>query len=450
MKPSSAAPVLFALAALAAGPALAQGTTPDGAPAPASAPADPVLDALAKAKAQSEAKKAAADAEKAALESEKASIEAAAALKAAKNGTVTGPETKIDGTATVGTDGSKADGLLLSSAAALSAGRVIRDDLASVYTTPAYQKRPLVIVTSVDQLATGALTAFEAQRGYLGKELEKAQRRFQQIHDDRALLKMLSQKQKAAGAGEGAARSFLATASAISEGLNAASKIAGYFKTDYTFGALTIETAPELYADGVVQAIRREPLPGDPAVYATTYLTIGETADLAAEIGELHAAAVEVGRDHDLAVAAAAALRALKLSDPKAAEARMKAVEYEAFAAATAPLVEATNGFVNALFTATSDKPAPIVRIAQEREVHGRLSADSLALLVSGKPTAAYYTTKSLWTGIFGAPVHVMGGANVSYSLFDPKTGQVVTRGVAPVHGGYHNVRDVQKQFSAR
>lgn len=453
-KLSSAACVLSAIVVLGAPAAFAQTPTPDPAAGQSStsstssgqegATPDAVADLV---KLYADQKKV-SDAQKAALESEKGVIDAATALKTAKDGTVKG-QTTIPGGASG--DPPEAEALLLTSRAARSAAKIARGDLEAVFRQPAYGERPVLVITSTDQLTSATLTAFEVRRGMLNHQLDGAQARFDRIYREAELRKLLASKVKAQGGRSGAGekgRSFWAAAAVFDKGLDIGSKLVSYFKTDYTFGKITVETVPEIYANAIVRSFRDSDI--HPRFYTTTHLSSGEIQGLVADLQALEDSYARAAELKAKAAAYATALRA-RAADDKANAGTLNALalQYDAFAATTGKVLDTTEAFVTALFAGAAEQPAPIQRIARERELQRLVKQNALVLLVTGKPVAEYYTAKSLWNSVFGPPRYVMGGANVAYSLYEASSGYVVTQGVVPVHGGYRNVRDVERLFPA-
>ncbi len=75
--------------------------------------------------------------------------------------------------------------------------------------------------------------------------------------------------------------------------------------------------------------------------------------------------------------------------------------------------------------------------------------ASSYVLIVKlHKAGGSQYIEKNLWTTFGKMPFKVMGGVIVSYSLFDGPSGALLQSGVIPVHGGYANVNEVGALFS--
>jgi hypothetical protein len=449
--------VLGMLGALGSATAFAQSTEPEPAPgqsstpattSPGTTPAAAQTPATAKtqaeeAKAVFEAQKAAFDAQKSANDSKKAAYEAEAAQKAAKNGTVTG-QTTITGAIQVGTEGPKAEALLLASRAALSAAKIVRGDLEGVFRTPPYSDRRVLIVTSEDQLTSAASTAYDIRRALLKSQLDDAHRRFQLVTSQ----DYIAPPPKAANASQNR-MALLPALSVADQVIGDIAKIGSWFQSDYSFGQVTVEATSDLYAAAIVRSFRDSTVV-HPAFYSPTHLVGAEVKDLVAELTDLQQSFTTAATDQAIALKLAADRRAQAAEDKDNAGKLLAAAgRYEAYAAATGRVVDATETFLTALFTETAEKPALIIRIAQEREVQRRLRLDPLVLLVTGKPVGAYYTRKNMWTFLGGPPLYTMGGANIVYKLFDPDTGFEVTHGVVPVHGGYRSVDKVERLFPA-
>jgi hypothetical protein len=444
---------LSLLAAVGASTAFAQSPNPEPAPgASSTTPAAPAAPATtpaaattvwAAAKAQAEAATAAYNAQKAAAEAKKAAIDADTAAKTAKNGTVTG-QTGITGAIQAGTDGPKAEALLLASRAALSAGRVVKADLTTVFESGPYSSKAVLIITSDDQLAGLASTNFDIRRALLKAQLDAAHSRFQQV----VAADYVAPPPKPGAAGSKNRIGILPALSIADQVIGDITKIGSWFQSDYSFGQVTVDVAADLYAASVVRAFRDGPV--HPKFYSATHITSAEVPQLVADLTVLQNSDAAAAADQALAVKMAADRRA-QAADDKDHAVRLvaAAARYEAFATATGKIVDATDAFLTGLFTETATAPAPIVKIAQDREVQHRLAEKPLVLLVTGKSVAAYYTKKNLWTFLGGPPLYTMGGANIVYKLFDPETGYEITHGVAPVHGGYRSVSDVERLFPA-
>lgn len=83
--------------------------------------------------------------------------------------------------------------------------------------------------------------------------------------------------------------------------------------------------------------------------------------------------------------------------------------------------------------------------LIRQFEMSSLLSKGSSYVLVvkMHKAGGSHYIEKNLWTSFGKMPFKVMGGVVVSYSLFDGKSTNLVASGVFPVHGGFHNPKEL-------
>ncbi len=103
-----------------------------------------------------------------------------------------------------------------------------------------------------------------------------------------------------------------------------------------------------------------------------------------------------------------------------------------------------------AKLTGADDKgKVPLTLIIQQEAVRKHLEDEGAALMTAkiSSEGGSYYTRKNLWSLFGGMPFFVMGGAVVSYAVFDGKDGHVLVSGSLPVDGGYFNVKDLEKHF---
>ena len=395
-------------------------------------------------KTQAEALKAMYDAQTAAYQSKKAMYDAEAAARTSSNGAVTG-QTAITGTVQAGADGPKAEAVLMVSRAALSAANKVRDELTPVLSVEPYKSQSVLIITSEDQLASAASATFDIRRAVLKAQLDAAHARF---------LLVVSQDYvpppaRPAAHGNQNRFAFLPALSVADEVIGDITKIGSWFQSDYSFGQVTVDTTSDLYAAAIVKSFQDGRI--HPSFYSATHIVTAEVPNLIADLTALQTSYTQAVTDQTIATKAALDRRAQAADDkPNSTKLLAAAGRYEAFAASTGKIIDACDAVMTALFTETADKPAPIVKIAQEREVQRRLSGNPIVLLVTGKPVAAYYTKKNLWTFLGGPPLYTMGGANIEYKLFEPGSGLVVAYGVVPEHGGYRSVDKVESLFAGK
>jgi hypothetical protein len=250
-------------------------------------------------------------------------------------------------------------------------------------------------------------------------------------------------KQAYATAGVKASSQVALTAAAgpalFSAGLDAFSKILGFFKADFSLGGVEIKPdhsqllfavagnlpdihVPAIYnpkaAQGTVTRITEElgewmQLRGSVDI---------ETKKLSAQIEQL-----ERGSDEDKK----------KTADLKARVELLKTV------------IALHDAFITSLGTPDSNGDLPIVLVAQELAIDDALQSGSTVLLVKLENAAGgYLVKKNLFTGLGAMPLYHMGGSTASYLLLEGKEGKVLAANVIPVHGGFVKAGDVQKELA--
>jgi tetratricopeptide (TPR) repeat protein len=225
----------------------------------------------------------------------------------------------------------------------------------------------------------------------------------------------------------------------VSAGLDAFSKILGFFKTDFTVGGNELKLDESLLLFSVAGGLAPKEA-HLPMIYEPTAQNNSVTA-LTTELGEL------------------VALRTL--ASGEATKARDKIAEKEKEAAGTAdvPTKEALlkevasakarmdqlNGviglydsFASALTTADSSGAVPLTFLAQEFAIDKALKAGGHVLLLRLESSGGgYLLKKNLLTGLGRMPLFHMGGATITYVLIAGDQGTVLAGDVVPVHGGF-------------
>jgi hypothetical protein len=442
MKPSTATLLLGAIAILGAPAAHAESNTPEQAPGQSSSAAsnsdttDPALKALKDSTAR-------LTAEKDYLDAQTAKATAQTNLLKAQGGVVT-PSADTGKSEINGDHLPKAEATLLASRAGLAAGSAIRRELEPVFTA-GIRDRPVLVITGRDQLSDGTLTEFEVKRGALTFQLKDLHSRYARLAQAYPPLKP-SKADVEESEGRFALLPALTGASVM---LDSLTKLGSFFATEYKFGSVDIQTTPEMYAAAVLRSFRDSDV--HPRFYVTTSLASGEAAKLVEDLRPLQDGYAQAVADHAEATKVAADRRAQAADDSKNTAALIAGAQaYEAFAASAAKVIASTESFMTDLLSGTSEKPAPIIRVAQERKVRRLVEENALVLLIQGEGLGAYYTKKNLWTFLGGPPLYSMGGANVTYSLYEAQDGLVLADGVIPVHGGYGSIRAVSRMFPAK
>ncbi len=413
----------IAVAATLAGTAALAQTMPD----PTSSPSPTGTDWAAE-KARYEAEAAAYNAAAAAATARSAMIAAQTAADRASIGSVTG-QTAIDGSVATASGTGQAEATLLVTRSMTAAAAQIWEDLKN----ESFGERPVLILTSIDQLSTVDAIQFQMQQADVGALLAVARQRYLEARTaDDALPNSLED------GGTGDRMAALTAAGAV---IDVASKLGSYFLSNYSFQPVTIDAPSQLAASAVVSAARARHsrvqfiIPGN--------FLASDAAGLLQDLKPL-----QDGYGVAIGDGAAARARSIILKE-QGDEAARVAQLYDAAEASATRAITAFETMRTALAAVTPEQGSMASRIIRQQQIQQALSQDNspLILLLSHKEAGALYTRKNLWTFIGGAPLYTMGGVSVTYSLFEPDTGYVRRAGIVARHGGYRSVSDVERLF---
>lgn len=100
--------------------------------------------------------------------------------------------------------------------------------------------------------------------------------------------------------------------------------------------------------------------------------------------------------------------------------------------------------WLKSLFAGDSKKLSEVIFWSSMRE---RLSnANSYIIVVELYEIAGTaYTKKNLWSTLGANPFKVMGAAMASYTMYEAKSGKVVSSMLLPVHGGYYSISELRE-----
>lgn len=238
----------------------------------------------------------------------------------------------------------------------------------------------------------------------------------------------------------------MATPALVSAGLDAFSKILGFFKTDYTIGGIDVKLDESLLLYSVAGRLTSKEV-HLPLVYAPM-AQAGAMTGLAGELSELvtlrgHAAAQfdqmnkqiadlqkQVGELEKPAADAGASARdalfgVIAELKPKTEQLTGVIALYDAFA--------------SSLTTPDANGTVPVSVLVQEYAVDTALQAGAGVLLLRLENTGGgYLLKKNLLTGLGAAiPLYHMGGATITYLLLAGADGRVLAGDVVAIHGGY-------------
>jgi hypothetical protein len=226
----------------------------------------------------------------------------------------------------------------------------------------------------------------------------------------------------------------------VSAGLDAFSKLLGYFKTDYTIGGVETKLDESLLLFSVAGKLSGKEV-HLPLLYQPNAQT-DAVAALTKEMSELV----------DLRTRAADQAKKLKddiaSMEKKAADPQNAASKDEllATAAALKPKLDQLNGVIGLYdsFAASITAPEantgaiPLSTLAQEFAIEAALKAGASVLLLRLENTGGgYLLKKNLLTGLWKMPLYHMGGATVTYVLLNGSEGKVIAGDVIPIYGGF-------------
>jgi len=237
----------------------------------------------------------------------------------------------------------------------------------------------------------------------------------------------------------------------VSAGLDAFSKILGFFKTDYTIGGIDTKLDESLLLFSVAGnlADKEVHLPSfyEPAVQkATIEALTKELADLVDLRGRAETEVKSLQDEIDQTEKQAA--------DPKNAANKDALLKT---AAALKPRVDLIKGAI-ALFDAfsaflitpdSSTGAVPLTSIALELAVDNALKSGTAVLLLRLENTGGgYLLKKNLLTGLGKMPLYHMGGATVTYVLLNGPDGKVLAGDIIPIHGGFVKTDDLRSELA--
>jgi hypothetical protein len=442
------------LAIMVIGMNLARAAIAQGVPDP-NQPQAPTSDAASR-KAQAEAETAAYNAAAAAANAQKAAIEAQAAADKAKFGGVTGQST-LDGTVTLGADSAKAEAMLLVTRSTIQAAGKIADDLVELVESQKIDcpdgdknngnwmdaekskcyrmsatRKDVLILNSVSELSLSDLLLYELQNSFVNKSLSSANESYQKLNDGDTAAPSTSDSNG------GQDRSFFPAVGAV---LDSVTKLGSYFQANYGFGGVTPDVPANLVATAVIAKMKQK---GEAKglILPSNFMAVDLNA-FSADLADLQSAYVTA-----VSNLAAAKTRSAQLKESKNNEDKRLAAKYDGADAALSKAIAAFDAFTTALVATQTGQTEPTIsKIVKQKKIRTALNGNPLILMISSKNAAAYYTKKSLWTFLGGAPLYTMGGVAISYSIFDPESGAILKAGVVAEHGGYRSVKNVEKLF---
>ena len=224
----------------------------------------------------------------------------------------------------------------------------------------------------------------------------------------------------------------------FSAGLDAFSKILGFFKADFTVGG--VEIKPD---DSQLLFAVAGNLPGSHLAAIYNPKAKDAVTRMTQELGEL--VQLRGSADSETKRLSAQMEQLEKGSD----EDKKKAVDLKARVDLLKTVVALHDALIASLSVPDSSGNLPIALVAQELAIDDALRDGSTVLLVKLENAGGgYFVKKNLLTGLGSMPLYHMGGSTASYVLLEGKEGVVLAANVVPVHGGFVKAGDVEKELA--
>ena len=237
----------------------------------------------------------------------------------------------------------------------------------------------------------------------------------------------------------------------VSAGLDAFSKILGFFKTDYTVGGSDVKVDEAVLLYSVAGELRTKA--------AEVHLPL--VYEPKAQSASVKAVTIELAELVDLRARASTLAGGLRNQiakiEKEASEEKVAAKKEAMLATGTASklrldqlngVIALYDSFASALTTPDANGVLPLALVAQELAVDSVLKAGAMVLLLRLENSGGgYLLKKNLWTGLGSMPLFHMGGATVSYLALEGADGKVIAGNVVPVYGGFVKSSDLRAKL---
>lgn len=406
------------------------------------------------AKKQADSRKAVADAEKSEADASKAKSEAELAAFKARFGEV--PESPYKGEVTLKDNAGKAEAFLLAAQAVRSAAAAIVKEIEGV------QGREVVVIATTDVPTFDNLTRFQVEIGIVEKAFDGAHSKSEK--SEKAAEDMEEKLAQTAGQLDKpgrepqkpkVVRAAAPVAGAAGLALQAADKLLGFFRTDYTVGGVEVTVEDATLVNDLAGRLAK--------MNFTVYLPklfSSHALEQAREdiVGSLQGLAVRRTRSESTArqleeTAAKWTKRAEEeRNDERKEEMTAVAEAHEEAVTEVRNASELYDRWFEKLLTA-DDKTSviPIASVVRERALMDTLrNGKSLLAVKLHGASGSFYTKKNIWTVFGRMPFFHMGGTVASYALLDGTTGAVKAAGTVPVHGGFFKSTRLANEIAKR
>jgi hypothetical protein len=373
-----------------------------------------------------------ADAQKALLDSKKAQSEAELAAFKASLGEV--PSSGISGAVDAKENAGELEAALL----AMKAIEEIAGTISGRVRKLAADGSRIVVVAAAEVPSFSSLIAYDTEVAVVREVLKGA-------------IAAAAPKTEAPGAKPEA----VPLLGAAGVALDATSKLLSFFKSDFVVKGVTLELPDSVALNAVADELARPAQAGNGTAFEVRVPTIYDPAMLASaadffikDIGELSKLR---GEAQTLVTQGSAQLADLKKAFDAASDTTTKAAFEQQLALKTKLVsglqsaIALMDAWYTKLGTPDSKGVSALVTVAREKAIAGSIGEGLLLVVKVQKAGGGVMTKKNLWTFFGGMPLYHMGGAAVTFTLIDGKTGVVKASGVIPVHGGFVKAGDLRK-----
>lgn len=376
-------------------------------------------EAIQAASNQSIATKAAkelAEARKAQADAEKAQADAELAAAKAKFGEI--PSSGYTGAVEVGTGAGGAEAMLL--------GSVAVNEIANNFTEVIKRDQPqgltkLLLFTTQTAPDFQALLAFNTQFDALKYAIDEAKKSTEDV-----------ERPKAAGV------------VALGLGLEAINKLLAFFKTDYKFQHVEVETSDSMLLTALAGKLGSKNIKVElPSLFFPAALANASTVlDQTTKLYNSGLDARQRVLDYESTQGEIEKQLAAKPDDETLKQKLQKVKEAVGI---WKTLADRIDGWAKQSAGADDKGNVPLATIIRQAAIKNELDAGAGFVVVQlYKVGGTTYTKKNLVSSIGGNPFYVMGGAVASLTAFNGKDGQVFASALVPWHGGYLSVSDIQ------
>ena len=388
-------------------------------------PPDPRVAAANAEKAEAEARKAAYEARKAASDAELAAAKARFEV----------PSSGYTGTVTTATNAGAIEAFLLSTKAANKAATSIAETISAANPKPA----SVLVFALPDMPNFQALLTFGANRRIFESVFEAASDKSKALKREYEAL-------------YGPLRLAPRSVAEVGLGLDALNKLLGFFRTDYAIGPVEVALEDSLLIPSIAGALRAKAIKVKlPIPYNRAALDAGGSP-IIEELKRIEerrrTAVLEATASEQVAAVLTTKIAAEK--DPNLKQRHERFLElFKENQARWKGVTSTYDGMFGKLASADDKGVVPIAVVLKEAAIAQALETTGTHLLIVKvhKSGGSYITEKNLWSALGAMPFSVAGGVIVSYMLLHGKDGDVISAGVVPVHGGYHQVNKAGKEF---